>query len=85
MLGESKQLPVAGLAESLSRREHEALEMASRGFTNSQIAAQMNVTIHAVKWHLASIYRKLGVSNRTEAAIAYLQSSDANTLIRRAN
>jgi DNA-binding CsgD family transcriptional regulator len=34
---------------------------------------QLNVTVHAVKWHLASIYRKLGVGNRTEAAIAYVR------------
>ncbi len=57
---------------TLSPRELEVLEKASHGFTNGQIAGQMNVTVHAVKWHLASIYRKLGVSNRTEAAITYL-------------
>jgi len=28
----------------------------------------MGVTIHGVKFHLASIYRKLGVANRTEAS-----------------
>jgi DNA-binding CsgD family transcriptional regulator len=59
----------------LSPRETEVLEMAAQGLTNSQIAAQMAVTVHSVKFHLASIYRKLDVSNRTEAAVAYLRTS----------
>jgi len=48
--------------------------MASHGFTNTQMAGRLGVTVHAVKFHLASIYRKLGVANRTEAAVAYLQT-----------
>jgi DNA-binding NarL/FixJ family response regulator len=59
----------------LSRREAEVLEFTSRGLTNSQVAARLNVTVHAVKFHLAAIYRKLGVSNRTEAAVVYLQTA----------
>jgi DNA-binding CsgD family transcriptional regulator len=39
-----------------------------------EIADALKVTVHAVKFHLASIYRKLGVGNRTEAAVLYLQS-----------
>lgn len=56
----------------LTAREIEVLEMASLGLTNTQIAARLHVTIHAVKFHLAAIYRKLGVTNRTEAAVAFL-------------
>jgi DNA-binding NarL/FixJ family response regulator len=52
----------------------EVLEMTSHGFTNTQMAGRLGVTVHAVKFHLASIYRKLGVANRTEAAVAYLQT-----------
>ena len=48
--------------------------MASLGLTNWQIAARLHVTVHAVKFHLAGVYRKLGVTNRTEAAVAYLQA-----------
>jgi DNA-binding CsgD family transcriptional regulator len=58
----------------LSPRELEVLEMASLGLTNWQIAARLSVTVHAVKFHLAGIYRKLGVTNRTEAAVAYLRA-----------
>lgn len=48
--------------------------MMSRGLTNVEIAERLAVTVHAVKFHLASIYRKLGVGNRTEAAFLYLNS-----------
>ena len=56
----------------LSPREVEVLEMAAHGLTNLQIASRLCVTIHAVKFHLAGIYRKLGVRNRTEAAVVFL-------------
>jgi DNA-binding CsgD family transcriptional regulator len=66
------------LTDRLSRRELEVLGMTSRGLTNSQVGRHLNLSLHAVKFHLASIYRKLGVSNRTEAAVVYLQSQNGN-------
>jgi DNA-binding NarL/FixJ family response regulator len=63
--------------ELLSAREVQVLEMASLGLTNLQIAARLHVSIHAVKFHLAAIYRKLGVANRTEAAVLFLRSAPA--------
>lgn len=45
--------------------------MAARGLTNREIGARLHVSTHAVKFHLASVYRKLGVANRTQAAVAY--------------
>lgn len=59
---------------SLSPRETEVLEMISGGLSNPQVAERLGVTVHAVKFHLASVYRKLGVTNRTEAAVSLLQS-----------
>jgi DNA-binding NarL/FixJ family response regulator len=56
----------------LSRRELQVLELAARGLTNSQVAADLGVTIHSVKFHLASIYRKLGVTNRTGAVVQFM-------------
>ena len=47
--------------------------MTSLGLTNTQIAAKLNVTTHAVKFHLSTIFRKLGVGNRTEAVVLYLR------------
>jgi DNA-binding CsgD family transcriptional regulator len=60
---------------TLSEREREVLRRASSGETNAQIAASLGVTVHAVKFHLGSIFRKLGVANRTTAAAIYLRQS----------
>ena len=51
------------------------MDLMTEGMTNQQIAGHLCVTVHAVKFHLASIYRKLDVSNRTEAAVAFLQAN----------
>ena len=56
----------------LSRRESEVLGLVSLGLTNNEIATRLDVTVHAIKFHLASVYRKLGVTNRTEAVIAFV-------------
>jgi DNA-binding NarL/FixJ family response regulator len=61
--------------ESLSPRELEVLDMAALGLTNVQIGRRLHVSVHAVKFHLAAVYRKLGVANRTEAAVVYLRST----------
>jgi DNA-binding CsgD family transcriptional regulator len=59
----------------LSPRENEVLALAARGLHNADIAARLKLTVHAVKFHLASIYRKLNVTNRTEAAVHYLHET----------
>jgi DNA-binding CsgD family transcriptional regulator len=64
----------------LSSRELEVLEMTSAGCTNSEIARRLDVTVHAVKFHLGSVYRKLGVDNRTEAAVAFLRGNGAGSI-----
>lgn len=61
-------------SDVLSPREVEVIEIAALGLTNAQVADRLSVSVHAVKFHLASIYRKLGVTNRTEAAFVYLRS-----------
>jgi DNA-binding NarL/FixJ family response regulator len=65
---------------ALSRREIEVVELASLGMTNLLIAERLTVSVAAIKFHLASVYRKLGVCNRTEAVVAYLnlQPKDAS-------
>jgi DNA-binding NarL/FixJ family response regulator len=67
--------PVQGSGDvlaRLTRRERQVLDMAARGLTNPQIAKALDLTVHAVKFHLGAVYRKLDVSNRTEAAVLYL-------------
>jgi DNA-binding NarL/FixJ family response regulator len=65
----------------LSPREREVLDLAALGLTNRQIALQLHLSVHAVKFHLVSIYRKLGVSNRTEAAVTYLRSGAGDSAV----
>jgi len=52
----------------LTRREMEILGLVSEGHSNAQLARMLWVTEQTVKFHLSNIYRKLDVSNRTEAS-----------------
>ncbi len=51
----------------LSRRERDVLALLATGATNREIAAQLYLGPDTVKKHASSLYRKLGVRNRTEA------------------
>jgi len=55
------------LAESLTRRELEVLQMLAAGLSNKEIASRLNISDHTAKFHVASILGKLGTSTRTEA------------------
>lgn len=61
-------------AAKLTARETQVLDLVSSGRTNNQVAALLGIGVHAVKFHLACIYRKLGVGNRTEATSVYLRT-----------
>lgn len=61
---------VEELLEPLTPREQEVLQMLSAGLANKEIAAKLRISDHTVKFHVASILGKLGVSTRTEAVIA---------------
>ena len=63
---------------ALTPRELEVLKMISSGMTNAEAGRRLGLSVHAIKFHLAEIYRRLGVSNRTEAAVAYLRLSNAD-------
>jgi DNA-binding NarL/FixJ family response regulator len=62
-----------GALGDLSPGEFEALGMAARGMTNAQIAKNVGVSVYAIKFRLAAVYRKLHVANRTEAAVQFLE------------
>jgi LuxR family transcriptional regulator, maltose regulon positive regulatory protein len=61
--------PLSGsLPEPLSQRELEVLRLIAAGLTNREIAETLVISPETVKKHTGSIYSKLGVGNRTEAA-----------------
>lgn len=66
--------PSGGDALHLSAREQEILDWICRGKTNIDIAAALDISPFTVKNHLQRIFRKIGVSNRTEAATKYNQA-----------
>jgi DNA-binding NarL/FixJ family response regulator len=61
----------------LSAREREVLLLMSSGATNREIAEALHVSAETVKKHAATLYRKLGVRNRTEAAQLAAEASVA--------
>ena len=66
--------------DDLTAREREILGLVADGLTNGNIARELWVTEQTVKFHLSNVYRKLGVSNRTQAS----RYAHMNGLVRRA-
>jgi LuxR family maltose regulon positive regulatory protein len=65
---QEKNSSAGDMVEPLSQRELEVLHLIALGKTNQEIARELIVSPGTVKAHTASIYRKLDVANRTEAA-----------------
>jgi DNA-binding NarL/FixJ family response regulator len=55
------------LPEPLTGRERDVLSLISQGLPNKLIARQLSISEHTVKFHVSSIYTKLGASSRTDA------------------
>ena len=55
--------------ENFTEREREVLFLLLRGLNNKEISKKLFISNHTTKAHVASIYKKLGVSNRVQAAI----------------
>ena len=58
---------------SLTQREHDILALLAEGRSNREIAQHLYLSEKTVKAHLAAIFRKLGVTNRTQAAMMAVQ------------
>jgi ATP/maltotriose-dependent transcriptional regulator MalT len=65
--GPEPPAPVAHPA-GLSDREAEVLRLVATGLTNAEVAGQLFLSSRTVEWYLGSIYRKVGLHSRTEAA-----------------
>lgn len=59
--------PAVTMKSALTPREIEVLNLIAQGLGNKQIAAQLSISEHTVKFHIASIFNKLDASGRTEA------------------
>lgn len=59
--------PDGALIEALTAREHDVLALVADGLPNRNIAHALAISEHTVKFHLASIFGKLGAATRTEA------------------
>ncbi len=59
------------LETALSGREREVLDHIQLGLTNRQIASQLFVSPNTVNKHVQSVLRKLGATNRVQAAMCH--------------
>ncbi len=58
---------------NLSKREYEIMERVSCGRLNKEIADDLNLQFNTVRKHLQHIFPKLGVQNRTEASMKFME------------
>ena len=63
----------------LSPREREVLELLTKGQTNREIARKLTVSVSTVKIHVEHILAKLGVSDRTQAAVRAIETGLVST------
>ena len=61
--------PPGLLANPLTRRETDILQLVCYGYTNQEISQQLSISVSTTRWHLKNIYRKLQVTNRTRASL----------------
>lgn len=60
----------------ISERESAVLNLVIKGNTNPVIASHLFISVNTVKNHLKNIYKKMGVSSRTQAVAKYLETSN---------
>lgn len=62
-----KPKPKLNIDTPLTKREVQILQQTATGATNTEIAEQLNVSMHTVKTHMYNLFKKLGVVNRMQA------------------
>ena len=74
------QLDESDVQGLLTPRELEVLGAIMGGFTNKTIARHLDISLHTVKFHVESVFRKLGVRCRAEAVARALDSKHFRTI-----
>lgn len=59
--------------KNLTDREFEVLELLAAGFSNQEMASQLNISVSTVKTHVSNILKQLDVADRTQAAVKTLR------------
>lgn len=70
--------PDSAIAQDLSEREREILGLLANGLTNADIAARLFLSEGTVRNYVSAIFAKLGVSDRTQAAVMAIRYGLAN-------
>jgi NarL family two-component system response regulator LiaR len=71
--------PTAADADRLTRREHQVLELITRGQSNKRIALTLGISEKTVKAHVGHVLAKLGVPDRTQAALRAVREGLVDT------
>ena len=79
MQQEKRPAPKPSFSTPLSPREVEVLELLMRGQSNYQIAGDLSISMSTVKGHVHNIIKKLGVSDRVQAAILAIEHDLVST------
>ena len=75
MLRQSKIIEQQNRAEALTKRELEIIKLLVGGLYNKEIADYLNISEKTVKNHISSIFRKINVSDRTQAAVYAIKNN----------
>ncbi|MFP5447778.1 MAG: response regulator [Alphaproteobacteria bacterium] len=70
------RMQTAGAIERLTQREREVLDLVAEGLTNKAIARQLDISPATVKAHVERVIAKLGVADRTQAAVMAARRSE---------
>jgi two-component system, NarL family, response regulator LiaR len=68
-----KEVRTPEMRESLTERETETLRLIAKGYSNKQIASELNVSEVTVKTHVSSVLSKLNLQSRTQVALFALK------------
>jgi Response regulator containing a CheY-like receiver domain and an HTH DNA-binding domain len=71
----NESVPDASYSELLSKRELQVLELVAEGLFNKEIAYKLSISEKTVKNHVSNIFKKIHVSDRTQAAVYAIRNN----------